>query len=114
MDKKSKLPQSFDAMDWVDEFDEIVRKNPSIPFDRDKMLCWFSNAIMAGWDEHARRVNCILQEDSITIKKSRLEADWTWEGHFAYDSFNCKDPQLCIKASGWKARILGFIFRARK
>jgi len=54
-EEKSKLPQSFDAWDWAEEFCEIVQKNPTIPHDKETMMGWFANAIMAGWDEMGRR-----------------------------------------------------------
>lgn len=52
---KSKLPHSIDARDWVKEWLETIKKDPSIPTDEGTMLAWFANAIMAGWDEHKRR-----------------------------------------------------------
>src|SRR5437016_4752462 len=48
---KSKLPGSFDGRDWAREFVEHVRAKPSIATDEETMLCWFANAIMAGYDE---------------------------------------------------------------
>lgn len=54
-ENKSKLPHSFDAWDWAEEFCEIVSKNPTIPHDKETMMGWFANAIMAGWDEMGRR-----------------------------------------------------------
>jgi hypothetical protein len=54
-----------------------------------------------------------MTTDNQQKKYSRLTCVWTWDEHFAHDSYNCKDPQVCIIASGWKARILGFIFRAK-
>ena len=52
---KSKLPQSFDARDWVNEWRETLRSAPTISWDDATMLSWFSNAIMAGFDEASRR-----------------------------------------------------------
>lgn len=54
-ENKSKLPHSFNAWDWAEEFCEIVAKNPTIPYDKETMMGWFANAIMAGWDEMGRR-----------------------------------------------------------
>lgn len=51
----SKLPQSTDAQVWVDEWLEIINKHPSIPKDRETMVTWFANAIMAGYDAAQRR-----------------------------------------------------------
>jgi hypothetical protein len=52
---KSKLPQSMNAVDWADEWLEIIAKNPTIPTDRDTMISWFANAIMCGWDHRTWR-----------------------------------------------------------
>ena len=55
MKKVSKLPQSFDARDWVVEWLETIKKHPDIPTDEGTMLSWFANALMAGYDEATRR-----------------------------------------------------------
>lgn len=47
--------QSFEARDWATAFVKHVERNPSIATDPDTMLGWFANAIMRGFDEHARR-----------------------------------------------------------
>lgn len=47
--------QSFDAREWAKAFVERVRKNPAIATDEGTMTSWFANAIMRGYDEHARR-----------------------------------------------------------
>jgi hypothetical protein len=41
---------SFDALDWAEAF---CRINPQMPVDI--MITWFANALMRGYDEHARR-----------------------------------------------------------
>jgi hypothetical protein len=66
---ESKLPASFDARDWANEFVQLVKENPSIATDVDTMVTWFSSAIMRGYDE-------ALGED-----------DWNdeWEASFASD-----------------------------
>lgn len=54
--------QSFDARDWAEAFCrrfKIVSWGPETD-DSDPeglMVGWFANAIMRGWDEHARRVS---------------------------------------------------------
>ena len=48
-------PQSIDAREWVKEFNRIEVKNGICPSDPEKMLGWFANAIMAGYDEARRR-----------------------------------------------------------
>jgi hypothetical protein len=54
-EEKSKLPHSFDARDWAEEFCEIFRKKSEMCCDEEIMMGWFANAIMAGWDEMGRR-----------------------------------------------------------
>lgn len=51
---KSQLPASTDARVWATEWLETISKNPSIPTDKETMVTWFSNAIMAGYDEAKR------------------------------------------------------------
>jgi hypothetical protein len=44
---------------------------------------------------------------------SHIDAKWTYPDHFAHDNYQRGHlPQVCITASGWKAVILAFIFRA--
>lgn len=43
---------------------------------------------------------------------AHIEAAWTWPGHFAHDNYQRGHlPQLCIKASGWKAKLLAFFLK---
>ena len=42
---------SFDAQEWAKAFCKI---NPGI--DEDIMVGWFANALMRGYDEHAKRM----------------------------------------------------------
>lgn len=44
------LTNTFDAKLWVDEWIETITKNPSIPTDKEAMLGWFANALMAGYN----------------------------------------------------------------
>ena len=48
--------ESFDAMVWAKAFVAHVRANPEIATDEMTMVGWFANAIMRGYDEHARRM----------------------------------------------------------
>jgi len=50
-----KPPFSFDARDWADLWLQTIEDHPGVPKDRDTMITWFSNAIMAGYDEAMRR-----------------------------------------------------------
>ena len=46
--------------------------------------------------------------------KSHVEATWTYPDHFAHCNYQRGHlPQICIVASGWKAKLLGFLFRAK-
>lgn len=52
------LQDTMDAQIWVQEWMEIIKKNPTIPHDEGTMLAWFSGAIMTGYD-HGRRQQLI-------------------------------------------------------
>ena len=43
---------SFDARDWAVAF---LRAYPNTGLDEETMLGWFANALMRGYDEHAKR-----------------------------------------------------------
>lgn len=43
--------------------------------------------------------------------KSHIESVWTVPEHFAHNNYERGHlPQLCIKASGWKAKLLALFF----
>jgi hypothetical protein len=43
--------------------------------------------------------------------KSHIKCQWTTNEHFAHDNYQRGHlPQLCIVASGWKAKLLALIF----
>lgn len=43
--------------------------------------------------------------------KSHIECEWTVNDHFAHNNYGRGHlPQLCIKASGWKAKLLSLFF----
>lgn len=62
--------QSFDAMDWARAFVAIARENPAIATDEGTMVGWFANALMRGYDEHARRASAEYQVEKL-IRESR-------------------------------------------
>lgn len=47
----SKVPSSFDARDWADEFCLIAKEKFGLDIDNGWMIGWFANAIMRGYDE---------------------------------------------------------------
>lgn len=47
---KINLSNVFDARVWADEWLKAIEQNPEIPKNRDIMMGWFANAIMAGYD----------------------------------------------------------------
>jgi hypothetical protein len=49
-----KFAQSFDARDWARAFMEQFGER-MYGIDEETMFGWFANAIMRGYDEHARR-----------------------------------------------------------
>jgi len=56
IEENSKLPESFDARDWAEEFVRIAKQNPHIPQDEECIIGWFANALMRGFDEHGSRI----------------------------------------------------------
>lgn len=54
---EGKWPHSMDAQVWADVWLKSIAANPEIPTDRECMIGWFANAIMAGYDQatHTRQ-----------------------------------------------------------
>lgn len=53
-----------------------------------------------------------VNHDRITYMKrdSHIEAEWTTPEHWAHNNYERNHlPQLCVRASGWKARIIALI-----
>ena len=48
--KEQRWPHCVDARIWADEWAKTIAEHPKIPTDRDAMIGWFANAIMAGYD----------------------------------------------------------------
>lgn len=48
------VPQSFDSRDWAREFCRIADTLGHKGIDEAWMQTWFANALMRGWDEHAK------------------------------------------------------------
>lgn len=46
---------SFDARDWAKAFVKIAATVGYPDMDEEWMVTWFANALMRGFDEHARR-----------------------------------------------------------
>lgn len=43
---------------------------------------------------------------------SHVEAEWTTPEHWAHNNYDRSHlPQLCVRASGWKARLLAVFLR---
>ena len=74
----SKLPQSFDAVDWAKEFTEICATK-DITIDEGWMLTWFANAIMAGYD-HANREH--RADTQATSAADILQAALDWDAEY--------------------------------
>lgn len=55
MKQDEDFAQSFDARDWAAAFVERSREDPAFAQDEGTMLGWFANALMRGYDEHARQ-----------------------------------------------------------
>jgi len=50
--RRTRIPESFDAQVWAQEFVHLVEANPAIATDEGTMIGWFANALMRGYDEH--------------------------------------------------------------
>jgi hypothetical protein len=73
-EKKSKLPQSFDARDWASEFVEIFTKlYPGVNIDEGWMISWFANSLMCGYDEHERRNRKKMEKMNLRVKALKSE-----------------------------------------
>lgn len=48
------LTGEMDAEVWTRHWLDIISSNPHIPTDKDTMIGWFANAIMAGYDQGRR------------------------------------------------------------
>lgn len=57
------LTQEFDARIWSKEWLKTIKDHPNIPTDEDCMISWFSNALMAGFDECNRRYHKIKERN---------------------------------------------------
>ena len=49
-DNKINLHNITDATIWVNEWLKTIKEHPEIPTDKETMIGWFANAIMAGYD----------------------------------------------------------------
>ena len=43
-----------DACKWADYWLQVFNEHPEVAEDRDAMMAWFANAIMAGFDSHSQ------------------------------------------------------------
>jgi len=99
-----KPPTGMDAVVWARSWLEHVRLNPSIATDEGTMVAWFANAIMAGYDEAARKFN-------------PHDAEWfAYDPECGFETFQSEDKALdyardCIEsyqdADGWPEEVQG-------
>lgn len=48
-------------------------------------------------------------------KGAHVHAEWTTPEHWAHNNYERSHlPQLCVRASGWKARLLAFLLWPKK
>ena len=47
---KQVWPHTTDACVWADEWLKTIAEHPDVATDRNAMIGWFANAIMAGYD----------------------------------------------------------------
>jgi hypothetical protein len=55
--KAGEWPHTMDAQVWARKWMEITKDRPEITTDEGTMICWFANAIMAGYDTAMVRSN---------------------------------------------------------
>ena len=48
---EKKVPASFDAWDWANEFNDVLVSHNEQPIDPGFIMGWFANALMRGYDE---------------------------------------------------------------
>jgi len=53
---------SFDAREWAEEWEKTITANPAIPTDKETMVTWFANALMAGYDRRSGEVEQLRDE----------------------------------------------------
>lgn len=70
---------SFNAQDWAKAFCEIAAKNGHPGIDEGWMIGWFSNALMRGYDEHARRARPVPSPDALTRACEAMERAAHWQ-----------------------------------
>ena len=56
MSDKINLHDTLDAEVWADEWLKTIKEYPTIPTDKEAMIGWFSNALMAGFDYCSKRI----------------------------------------------------------
>lgn len=71
--RETKVPESFDAVDWAEEFVRLVKQKPEIPTDEGTMTGWFANALMRGFDEANRRRDADPGPQMVAVKREELE-----------------------------------------
>jgi hypothetical protein len=62
LDKGGTVALSFDAREWVKEWEKAIAANPAIPTDKETMVTWFANALMAGYDRRSGEVERLCDE----------------------------------------------------
>ncbi len=62
------LVGEVDAMKWAECFTEKATEKPEIATDKNVMVAWFANAIMAGYDKVAKDI-----KDSMASETSSEE-----------------------------------------
>lgn len=70
------------------------------------LICWFRRV----WGRTYPVRDIKETQKQYGRRGSHIEAKWTTPEHFAHNSYDRSHlPQICIKASGWKARIIAFV-----
>ena len=64
------LSQTVDARVWAKEWLKTIKKKPSTPTDEGTMIEWFSDAIMAGYDDCYKKYHFAMTEDTYEETKA--------------------------------------------
>ena len=69
-----KWPGTMDAKIWTEKWMEHITDHPEIPTDFDTMVGWFSNAIMAGYDQGQR--DRLVRGQELLVLNAELKEQW--------------------------------------
>lgn len=77
---EQRFPHTTDARVWVDEWLKTLAEHPGIAADKETMIAWFSNSIMAGVDAANMRGGKALAaaQEALQLIACPMRPDGTW------------------------------------